>query len=105
PASQLITGSTDPATTRHFKYQWHLPFLRRLGLIYPNGLEHTIYTAATPIDDHRIQLIQWCYRSDTEADCPAQAINDWDRRVVEEDRYILESVDADTPVDIARRDE
>jgi len=105
PASHRITGSTEPTTTRHFRNRWHLPFLRRLGLRYPNGLEHTIYTSATPIDDHHIQLVQWLYRNDTEADCPAELLNEWDRRVVMEDKRILESVDADAPIDVARRDE
>ena len=105
PDSHRITGSTEPTTKRHFHNQWHLPFLRRLGLEYPSGIRHTIYTCATPVDDHRIQLIQWLYRNDTEADCPAALLNDWDARVVLEDKAILESVDADAPVDVARRDE
>jgi phenylpropionate dioxygenase-like ring-hydroxylating dioxygenase large terminal subunit len=105
PASHRITGTTDPTTRRHFFNQWHLPFLRKLGLHYPSGIQHTIYTCATPIDDRRIQLIQWLYRNDSEADCPAALLNDWDTRVVLEDKRILESVDADAPVDVARRDE
>jgi phenylpropionate dioxygenase-like ring-hydroxylating dioxygenase large terminal subunit len=105
PASHRITGTTDPTTKRQFSNQWHLPFLRKLGLIYPSGIRHTIFTCATPIDDHRIQLIQWVYRNDGEADCPAALLNDWDTRVVLEDKDILESVDADAPVDVARRDE
>jgi phenylpropionate dioxygenase-like ring-hydroxylating dioxygenase large terminal subunit len=105
PDSHQITGSTEPTTVRHFKNQWHLPFARRLGLVYPNGLEHLIITCATPIDDEHIQLIQWLYRNDSEADCPAQVLNDWDLRVIAEDKVILESVDADAPVDISRRSE
>jgi phenylpropionate dioxygenase-like ring-hydroxylating dioxygenase large terminal subunit len=105
PASHRITGITEPTTRRQFSNQWHLPFLRKLGLIYPSGIRHTIFTCATPIDDHRIQLIQWLYRNDTEADCPAALLNDWDTRVVLEDKEILESVNADAPVDILRRDE
>jgi phenylpropionate dioxygenase-like ring-hydroxylating dioxygenase large terminal subunit len=105
PESHRITGTTEPTTTRTFSNQWHLPFLRKLGLGYPNGIQHIIYTSATPIDDHRIQVIQWLYRNDTEEDCPAALLNDWDTRVVLEDKVILESVDADAPVDVARRDE
>ncbi|MBX3585317.1 MAG: aromatic ring-hydroxylating dioxygenase subunit alpha [Ramlibacter sp.] len=105
PQSHRITGTTEPTTKRQFSNQWHLPFLRKLGLIYPSGIKHTIFTCATPIDDHRIQLIQWLYRNDTEEDCPAELLNDWDTKVVLEDKVILESVDADAPVDVARRDE
>ncbi|MBC7378548.1 MAG: aromatic ring-hydroxylating dioxygenase subunit alpha [Burkholderiaceae bacterium] len=105
PQSHRITGTTEPTTKRHFFNQWHMPFLRRLGLSYPSGIQHTIFTCATPIDDHRIQLIQWLYRNDTEEDCPAALLNDWDTKVVLEDKDILESVNADAPVDISRRDE
>ena len=105
PESHRITGTTAPTTQRHFFNQWHLPFMRRLGIEYPSGLKHTIFTGATPIDDHHIQVIQWLYRNDTEQDCPAQLLNDWDTKVVLEDKAILESVDADAPVDIARRSE
>jgi phenylpropionate dioxygenase-like ring-hydroxylating dioxygenase large terminal subunit len=105
PESHQITGTTEPTTRRHFSNQWHLPFLRKLGLAYPSGIRHTIFTSATPIDDHRIQVIQWLYRSDTEEDCPAAILNDWDTKVVLEDKTILESVNADAPIDIIRRDE
>src|SRR5205085_2174001 len=105
PVSHRITGTTDAVTTRSFSNQWHLPFLRKLGLAYPSGIRHTIFTCATPIDDERIQLIQWLYRNDTEEDCPAALLNDWDTRVVLEDQVILAGVNPDAPVDIARRDE
>jgi len=105
PASHRITGTTQSTTTRHFRNQWHLPFNRRLGLTYPNGLQHIIFTCATPIDDDRIQLIQWLYRNDREQDCSAAELNEWDLRVVMEDKEILESVDADAPVDVSRRAE
>ena len=106
PDSHRITGTTDPVTTRTFSNQWHLPFLRKLGLAYPSGVRHTIYTCATPIADDRIQVIQWLYRNDTEEDCPADLLNDWDTRVVLEDKFILDGgVDPDAPVDVSRRDE
>jgi len=106
PASHQITGTTDAVTTRTFSNQWHLPFLRKLGLAYPSGIRHTIYTCATPIDDGRIQVVQWLYRNDSEAQCPAALLNDWDTRVVLEDKFILDGgVDPDAPVDVSRRDE
>ena len=105
PQSHRITGTSEPTTKRQFSNQWHMPFLRKLGLVYPSGIKHTIFTCATPIDDHHVQLIQWLYRNDSEADCPAELLNEWDTKVVLEDKVILESVDADAPVDVARRDE
>lgn len=105
PQAHRITGTTESTTRRHFRNQWHLPFLRRLGLVYPNGLEHLIITSATPIDDDHIQLIQWVYRNDTEAECSVDEINRWDLEVIREDKVILESTDADAPVTLVRRTE
>ena len=105
PESHRITGTTTPTTRRHFRNQYHLPFLRRLGLYYPNGLEHIIITAGTPVDDEHIQVMQWAYRNDSEENCPEAEITAWDLRVVLEDQDILEVVDPDAPVDITRRSE
>jgi phenylpropionate dioxygenase-like ring-hydroxylating dioxygenase large terminal subunit len=105
PQSHRITGTTEPTTKRHFFNQWHLPFMRRLGIEYPSGIVHTIFTCATPIDDGRIQIIQWLYRNDTEEQCPAALLNEWDIKVVAEDKEILETVDADAPIDVTRRAE
>lgn len=102
PQAHRITGTTEPTTRRHFKNQWYLPFMRRLGLVYPNGLEHTIFTSATPISDSEIQVLQWVYRNDTEEDCSADEINQWDRSVVMEDKEILESTDPDAPITLSR---
>jgi phenylpropionate dioxygenase-like ring-hydroxylating dioxygenase large terminal subunit len=103
PASHRITGTSESTTQRHFRNQWHLPFNRKLGLEYPNGLQHNIITCATPIDDEHIQILQWLYRNDSEADCSAEELNEWDLRVIAEDKEILETVDADAPVDVTRR--
>jgi phenylpropionate dioxygenase-like ring-hydroxylating dioxygenase large terminal subunit len=103
PAAHRITGTTDATTTRHFRHNWYLPFSRRLDIEYPSGIRHIIFTFATPIDDGALQLIQFLYRNDTEADCPAELLNAWDAQVVSEDRAMLESVDPDATVDVSRR--
>lgn len=105
PAAFRITGSTEPMTTRHFRNHWYLPFCRRLDISYPSGIRHIIITCATPIDDGSIQLIQFLYRNDTEADCPAEALNAWDALVVSEDRAMLECLDPDAIVNVALRRE
>ena len=46
-AYQHVTGLTDAITQRHI-----------------------IINCFTPIDDCHIQLVQWLFRNDTEADCP-----------------------------------
>ncbi len=103
PAAHRITGSTEPTTTRHFRNHWYLPFCRRLDIEYPSGIRHIIFTCATPIDDGALQIVQFLYRNDTEADCPAAELNAWDAAVIAEDQAMLESVDADASIDLARR--
>jgi hypothetical protein len=81
--------------------RWYMPFLRKLRIRYPNGLSHSIVTAATPIDDRSCQIVQFVYRNDTEADAKAEDIIAFDRMVTDEDRGILESTDWDVPLDQA----
>src|SRR5258706_2047160 len=95
-----VSGDT---TVRKSETLWFMPFARRLGITYPNGLRHYIVTNATPIDDQSMQLVQWCYRSDREEDVPAAEVVAWDRQITEEDRGILESTEYDVCIDTRRR--
>ena len=83
--------------------RWYMPFCRKLDIEYPSGLRHVIFNSATPIDDGSIQVVQWLYRNDTEADCPARELIDWDFKITREDKDIIESTDPDSPIDAARR--
>ena len=103
PVQYRISGTTEPTTKRHMRNRWYMPFCRKLDIEYPSGLRHVIFNSATPIDDGSIQVVQWLYRNDTEADCPAQELIDWDFKITREDKDIIESTDPDTPVDPARR--
>jgi hypothetical protein len=85
--------------------KWFAPFIRKLHITYPNGLEHAIVTCATPVDDTSIQVCQWAYRSDTEAESPAADIVAFDRQVTAEDKGVLESTDYDAPLDLASGEE
>jgi hypothetical protein len=78
-----------------------MPFARTLKIQYPNGLEHVIFTAYTPIDDQQSQVVQFCLRNDTEADAKAADIIAFDRQVTSEDRVILEGTDYDAPLTLA----
>ena len=95
-----VQGET---TVRRNETLWFMPFTRRLGINYPNGLKHYIVTNATPIDDGTMMLAQWCYRNDREEDVPAAEVVAWDRRITEEDREILESTEYDVCIDTRRR--
>ena len=55
------------------------------------------------VDEGRIQLVQSLYRNDTEADCPAEMLIEWDRAIITEDREVLESTSPDAILDVSRR--
>jgi phenylpropionate dioxygenase-like ring-hydroxylating dioxygenase large terminal subunit len=93
--ANLIAGGK---TTRRIEGTWFMPFVRRAHIAYPSGLRHVLVTAATPIDDAHSQIVQFCLRSDREEDVPAADAIAFDRKVTEEDRYILESTDYDVPL-------
>ncbi|NEQ51030.1 MAG: aromatic ring-hydroxylating dioxygenase subunit alpha [Leptolyngbya sp. SIO3F4] len=90
----------DGETVRISEGIWHMPFVRSLKITYPNGLIHLIFTAATPIDDRSIQVVQFCLRNDSETDAKASDIIAFDRAVTLEDKAILEGTDYDVPLDI-----
>ncbi len=100
---QRISGVQDAITTRHMRNAYFLPFSRRLDIEYPSGIRHVIINCFTPIDDGHIQLCQWLFRNDTEQDCPAQMLIDFDAVITREDKDILESTDPDAVVDTRRR--
>lgn len=105
PLVYQVTGTTEAETTRTMHNHWYMPFCRRLDIEYPSGIRHIIINCATPISDGNIQLVQLLYRNDTEADCPAQKLIDWDAAVIAEDREVLESTDPDAMLSPANRRE
>jgi phenylpropionate dioxygenase-like ring-hydroxylating dioxygenase large terminal subunit len=103
PDAHQVTGCTTPTTTRTMRNHWYMPFCRRMDMAYPSGIRHAIINCATPIADGEIQLTQLLYRNDTEQDCPAQKLIEWDARIIAEDRDILESTDPDAILDVSLR--
>jgi phenylpropionate dioxygenase-like ring-hydroxylating dioxygenase large terminal subunit len=103
PAFQRVSGSSEPMTHRHMRNAYYLPFSRRLDIEYPSGVRHVIVNCFTPIDDGHIQLVQWLFRNDTEADCPEAMLIEFDHVITREDKDILESTDPDALVDTRRR--
>jgi len=100
-----ITGEAPGKTMRNMVNRWFLPFCRRLDIEYPSGLRHIIFNCATPIDDGSLQLTQILFRNDSEADCPAADLVEWDRAIVAEDRDMLESCDPEVILDVKLRSE
>jgi len=91
-------GIDSDRTVRRTESDWFMPFCRRAAISYPNGLTHTIFTAATPMTDDRTMVVQFCYRNDSEADTPAAEVVAWDRRITLEDRFVLEGTEPDVPL-------
>lgn len=98
-----ISGVDEAVTTRHMRNAYFMPFSRRLDIEYPSGIRHIIINCFTPIDDGHMQLCQWLFRNDSEADCPAQLLIDFDEEITREDKDILESTDPDALIDTRRR--
>jgi len=92
------TGIAEDVTVRTRVATWWAPNCRKLHITYPNGLQHIIFTAATPLGDKRLLFTQFCIRNDSEADIPAEKAIAFDRRVTTEDRIILEATRADVPI-------
>src|SRR5258706_10475157 len=97
--SKKALGIAEDRTKRIRNNAWFMPFGRRLGIIYPNGLHHVLITWATPIDDARSMVVQFVFRNDTEADVPAADVIAFDRKVTLEDIHVLEGTDPDVPLD------
>ena len=91
--ARAITGEDDSEfTIRRTETEFHAPFLRVMTSTYPGGRVHQIITAATPVDNEKLRLIQWAVRNDTEADAAAADIVAFDRRVTWEDQELLERI-------------
>lgn len=97
-AKKVLQMDTE-RTHRTRDNAWWMPFTRRLGIGYPNGLKHIMFTSATPIDDENSMIVQFVFRNDTETQVPATEIVAFDRKVTIEDKFILESTDPDVPLD------
>lgn len=94
----LGTDAEGEDTVRRNNSNWFMPFARRSGHTYPNGLRHTIFTAATPMTDDRAMIVQFCFRNDTEDQTRAADVIAFDRAVTLEDKRILEGTEPDVPL-------
>jgi phenylpropionate dioxygenase-like ring-hydroxylating dioxygenase large terminal subunit len=92
------TGIQEDYTVRNRTATWWVPNCRKLHLTFPNGLQHIIFTTATPIGPGKIIFTQFCMRNDTDQQISAADVIAHDRRVTLEDKVILESTFADVPI-------
>jgi hypothetical protein len=49
--------------------------------------------------------VQFLYRNDKEADCPARLLVEWDAKIIAEDKDVLESTDPDIVLDVRSSEE
>jgi|GEM_PF-665365 len=89
------------ATVRTTTSELYTPFFGHLKIVYPDGLEHVMIKAITPVDDERCTLLQLVLRTDAEADRPAADILAFDMIVEREDRDLLDLLP--TPFPLAPR--
>lgn len=74
---------------------WHMPFTLRLSIGDAGGLRHTSIHSAVPVAPARVKVVQFHFRSDREADLPAQEFLATERRIAATARRILEAGDPD----------
>jgi phenylpropionate dioxygenase-like ring-hydroxylating dioxygenase large terminal subunit len=89
------------ATVRTTVSRLYAPFFAHIHISYPDGLQHLMIKAITPIDDNTCTLAQIVLRTDTEADRPAAEILAFDVDVENEDRELLNLLP--TPFPLAPR--
>jgi phenylpropionate dioxygenase-like ring-hydroxylating dioxygenase large terminal subunit len=98
PDQQQNLGIAQAETFRRQRNLVWTPGAFVIEITYPTGLVHSICGFATPIDDEHSQRIQFAFRNDTEADAPAANVAAFDRKVQNEDRRLLETLEADFPL-------
>jgi phenylpropionate dioxygenase-like ring-hydroxylating dioxygenase large terminal subunit len=87
------TGMAAGSSSRTMDIVWHMPFTVRLAISYASGLRHTIINSSVPIAPDRIQVVQFHFRNDREEDISTAQLLEMERRIVSEDRRVLEATD------------
>jgi phenylpropionate dioxygenase-like ring-hydroxylating dioxygenase large terminal subunit len=90
-------GEINP-TVRHTVSRLYAPFYAHIAITYPDGLQHVMVKAITPVDDQRCNLVQTVLRTDTEQDRSAADILAFDVEVENEDRQLLELLPTPFPL-------
>lgn len=78
---------------------WYAPFGVRLTMQWPNGLSHHIVSFVVPKDNKSIQFIRFYFRNDVVSEQQDQSVIDFDRKLTNQDRRIMESIDFDSSLD------
>jgi phenylpropionate dioxygenase-like ring-hydroxylating dioxygenase large terminal subunit len=87
------TGMAQGTSSRTMDIVWYMPFTVRLAISYSSGLRHVIINSSVPLARDRIQVVQFHFRNDREEDVPTEQLLAMERRIVAEDRRVLEATE------------
>ncbi len=76
------------------------PLLMLIRILYPDGVEHLMVKACTPVDDTATRQLQQVIRNDGEAARPGADIVAFDAEVWREDKAVLETAHHDWCLDL-----
>lgn len=91
-------NEAQSTSTRLMDVTWTMPFNIKLSITYPSGLHHVIINNPTPIDDNHIQVVQFCFRNDSELEVSKEDLIKFEREILNEDRLVLETTDYNYPL-------
>ncbi|MDB5775437.1 MAG: Phenylpropionate dioxygenase (Rieske 2Fe-2S family) protein [Herbaspirillum sp.] len=92
----------DRQNERDIDATWHLPFVCRIRMNYPDGPPHILVNAQVPIDDGRTMLVQFILLANQGQGMDVEKIVAFDRAVTLEDKALLEGTESDVPLDLTR---
>jgi phenylpropionate dioxygenase-like ring-hydroxylating dioxygenase large terminal subunit len=99
PEENRSTTQVSAATvTRTMTHGFGLPFTIRNVIAYETGLRHVVLIVLTPIDDERTIFTMTIFRNDDHR-VPAEDAVALDRKVVAEDRRMMELIPGPLPLD------
>jgi phenylpropionate dioxygenase-like ring-hydroxylating dioxygenase large terminal subunit len=98
PDHSSVSG--EQTIKRWMIYDVTLPFAVRLIVDYPGGRRHAIFDIAAPVSARKVRIFFFIARN-FDHDKPAAEIMDWERRILNEDRPIVESqMPEELPLDL-----
>lgn len=96
--NRSTTQVSAPTVTRTMTHGYGMPFTIRNVIAYETGLRHVVLIVLTPIDDERTIFTMTIFRNDDHA-VPAEEAVALDRKVVAEDRRMMEQIPGPLPLE------
>jgi phenylpropionate dioxygenase-like ring-hydroxylating dioxygenase large terminal subunit len=96
--NRTTTRVTTATVTRTMTHAYGMPFTIRNVIAYETGLRHVVLIVLTPVDDQRTIFTMTIFRNDDHA-IPVDEAVQLDRKVVAEDRRMMELIPGPLPLD------